>query len=50
VDEAVVDVVKLVDIVYHFLAGVVNKFLNKGVSANQARTCSAFAARHSTQD
>ena len=32
-DETVFDVVKLVDIVYHFLAGVVNEFLNTGVSA-----------------
>ena len=32
-DETVFNVVKLVDIVYHFLAGVVNEFLNKSVSA-----------------
>ena len=32
-DENVFNVVKLVDIVSHFLAGVVNEFLNKSVSA-----------------
>ena len=32
-DETVFNVVQLVDIVYHFLAGIVNEFLNKGVSA-----------------
>ena len=34
-DETVFNVVKLVDVVYHFLAGVVNEFLNKGVSAKR---------------
>jgi hypothetical protein len=33
VDETVFNVVQLVDVVYHFLAGIVNEFLNKGVSA-----------------
>ena len=43
-DEAVFDVVKLVDVVYHFLAGVVNKFLNKGVSAKgHAQTNISFS-------
>ena len=32
-DETFFDVVKLVDIVYHFWAGVVNEFLNKSASA-----------------
>ena len=32
-DETVFNVVQLVDIVYHFLAGIVNELLNKGVSA-----------------
>ena len=34
VDETVFNVVKLVDVVYHFLAGVVNEFLNVSAKGN----------------
>ena len=49
-DEAVFDVVKLVDVVYHFLAGVVNEFLNKGVSAKGNTQTNISFSREGCED